>query len=90
VRFIPLDDRLLVKPLEETEEKVGSIIVPDTAKEKPLFGIVEGIGNDEDIQNLFKKGDKIAYTKYGGQEIKINDEDYLVVQRSDILGKIEK
>ncbi len=89
MRFIPLDDRVLVKPLEEQEEKVGSIIVPDTAKEKPLFGVVEEIGNDEEIQKLFKKGDKIAYTKYGGQEIKINGEDYLVVSRGDILGKIE-
>ncbi len=91
----PVDERVLVKPVEEEEErKVGSIIIPDTAsKERPQMGEVIAIGDDvvrenekrKKLSELIKVGDKIVYAKYGGTEIKIDDEDYLIVSRNDIL-----
>lgn len=83
----PLDDRLLVKPIEQ-EEKVGSIIIPDTAKEKPMTGEVVEVGNDEELKKLIKKGDKVIFGKYAGEEIKLNGERHLIVKRDDILAKI--
>ena len=83
----PLDDRLLIKPIEQ-EEKVGSIIIPDTAKEKPMTGEVVAVGNDEDLKKLLKVGDKVIFGKYGGEEIKIAGEKHLIVKRDEILAKI--
>ena len=83
----PLDDRLLVKPIEQ-EEKVGSIIIPDTAKEKPMTGEVVAVGNDEDLKKILKKGDKVIFGKYVGEEIKIAGETHLIVKRDDILAKV--
>jgi chaperonin GroES len=83
----PLDDRVLVEPLEE-EEKVGSIIIPDTAKEKPNMGKVKAVGTDEEIKELIKVGDKILFGKYAGEEIKIQGVRHLLVARADILAKI--
>ncbi len=83
----PLDDRVLVKP-QDMEEKVGSIIIPDTAKEKPSYGEVVAIGTDEEIKELISVGDKVLYGKYAGEEIKIGGEKHLLISRSDILAKI--
>lgn len=83
----PLDDRLLVKPIEQ-EEKVGSIIIPDTAKEKPMTGQVVEVGTDEELTKLIKKGDKVIFGKYAGEEIKLDGEKHLIVKRDDILAKI--
>lgn len=83
----PLDDRVLVEPTEE-EEKVGSIIIPDTAKEKPSMGKVVAVGTDEELKELIKEGDKIIYGKYAGEEIKIQGVKHLIISRSDILAKI--
>ena len=83
----PLDERVLVKPIEP-EEKVGSIIIPDTAKEKPMTGEVIAVGTDEELKKLIKKGDKVIFGKYAGEEIKINGEKHLIVPRADILAKI--
>lgn len=83
----PLDDRLLVEPIEE-EEKVGSIIIPDTAKEKPSMGNVIAVGTDEELKELIKKGDKVLFGKYAGDEIKIQGKKHLIISRSDILAKI--
>ncbi len=83
----PLDDRVLVEPIEE-EEKVGSIIIPDTAKEKPNMGKVKAVGTDEEIKELIKVGDKILFGKYAGEEIKIQGVRHLLVARADILAKI--
>jgi len=83
----PLDDRVLVKPTEE-EEKVGSIIIPDTAKEKPSMGEVIAVGTDEELKELIKVGDKVLFGKYAGEEIKIKSEKHLLISRSDILAKI--
>lgn len=85
----PLDDRVLVEQLEE-EEKVGTIIIPDTAKEKPRMAKVVAVGTDEELQELIKKGDTVIYSKYSGDEIKIDNNEYLIVQRGDILAIVTK
>jgi len=91
----PLGDRVLVKPLEIEEKKKGGIIIPDTAKEKPQEGKVIAVGKGritEDGKTLpldVKVGDRILFGKYSGNEIKIDDEDYLIVKEEDILGIVE-
>ena len=87
----PLDDRVLIeKAQEENEQKVGSIIIPDTAtKEKPTMGKVVAVGTDEDLKENVKKGDTIIYSKYAGDEIKVDDKEYMIIQRSDILAIVK-
>ncbi len=90
----PLGDRILVKALEASEEKVGSLYIPDTAKEKPQEGVVEAVGpgRTEDgklIAPEVKVGDKILYGKYSGTEIKSSGQEYLIVRESDILAIID-
>lgn len=90
----PLSDRVVVKPLEEAEVKKGSIIIPDTAKERPMQGeIIEaGPGRVEDgkaVPMEVKKGDKVLYGKYSGTEITIDDVEYLIMRESDILAIVK-
>ena len=89
MKIKPIDDRVLLETIESEEKKIGNIIIPDTAKEKPQIGKIIAVGNDEDLQKLVKKGDKVVYAKYGGTEIELEGKKYLIVQRSDILGIIE-
>jgi chaperonin GroES len=91
VKIQPLDDRVLIeKTQEENEQKVGSIIIPDTAtKEKPTMGKVVAVGTDEDLKENIKKGDTIIYSKYAGDEIKMDDKEYMIIQRSDILAIVK-
>src|SRR3989344_2985666 len=90
----PLSDRVLVKPMEKEQEKKGGIIIPDTAKEKPQEGEVIAAGpgkrdeNGKIIPMDVKVGDKILYGKYSGTEIKIEDQEYLIMHQEDILGVI--
>ncbi len=92
VKIQPLGDRLLVKPLDKKEEKKGSIIIPDTAKEKPQEGkiIAAGKGKITEEGKLLPMdvavGDKVLYGKYSGTEIKLDDEDHLIMHQEDILG----
>ncbi len=92
--FRPLHDRVLVRRLEE-DEKVGSIIIPDTAKEKPQRGEILAVGSgsrneDGKITPLdVKKGDKILFGKWSGTEVKIKGEELLIMKESDILGIID-
>ncbi len=94
VNIKPLGDRVLVQALEEKEVKKGGIIIPDTAKEKPQEGQVVALGTgkrDEDgklIEFTVKKGDKVLISKYGGTEVKIDGESYLIMREDDILGII--
>ena len=94
VNVRPLGDRVLVQPLEEAETKKGGIIIPDTAKEKPQEGEIVALGTgkrDDDgkvIAFTVKKGDKVLISKYGGTEIKIESESYLIMREDDILGII--
>ena len=91
----PLGDHILVKPEEQAETKKGGIIIPDTAKEKPQEGLVIAAGSgkrgeDGKVQPLeVKKGDKILFSKYGGTEIKIDDQNHLIMREDDVLGIIE-
>ena len=85
----PLDDRLLIEPIEEESKTSSGIIIPDTAKEKPRMGKVIAVGTDEDLQEKVKKGNKVLFAKYGGEEITVNGADYKIVQRSDILAIVE-
>jgi chaperonin GroES len=91
----PLQDRVIVKRLEEEQKTKGGIIIPDTAKEKPIEGKVIAVGNgkvqeDGKIRPLdVKKGDTILFSKYAGTEIKIDGEEHLIMREEDILGVIE-
>ena len=88
----PLHDRILVKRLEEGEVKHGSIIIPDSAKEKPQEAKVIAVGNGkvtEDGKRIpldVKAGDRVLFGKYSGSEVKIDDEEYLILREEDILG----
>lgn len=96
MKIRPLQDRILVKRLEEEETTKGGIIIPDTAKEKPSEGLVIAVGKgkvSEDGKHLpldVKKNDRILFGKYSGSEIKIEDEEYLIMREDDVLGIIEK
>ena len=95
MKIRPLGDRVLVEPQEEKEQKKGGIIIPDTAKEKPMQGkvIAVGAGKRDDAGKLIpmsvSKGNIILLPKYGGTEVKIDDKEYQIVREDDILGIIE-
>lgn len=89
----PLGDRVLVEPIEEKEEVKGGIIIPDTAKEKPMQGKVLAIGKKVDKENKeipfdVKVGDLVLLPKYGGTEVKIDDKKFQLVREEDLLGVI--
>jgi len=92
----PLHDRLIVKRLEEEEKTKGGIIIPDTAKEKPVEGKVIAVGDGrikEDgtkIPMEAKKGDRILFAKYAGTEVKIDGEEHLIMKEDDVLAIIEQ
>jgi len=89
----PLGDRVLIEPVEAKEQNKGGIIIPDTAKEKPMEGLVIAIGKKTDKEGKelafdVKVGDRVLLPKYGGTEIKFNDKDYQLVREDDLLGVI--
>lgn len=92
----PLHDRIIVQRIEEEEQRVGGIIIPDTAKEKPQQGKVIAVGKgriekDGKVTPLdVKAGDTVLFGKYAGQEIKIEGTEYLIVREEEVLGVIEK
>src|SRR5712692_10313271 len=96
MKIRPLYDRILVKRIETGEMKKGGIIIPDTAKEKPMEAEVVAVGKgkiNEDGKQLpldVKKGDRILIGKYAGTEIKINDEEHLILREDEVLAVIEK
>ncbi|OIP87770.1 MAG: co-chaperone GroES [Syntrophaceae bacterium CG2_30_49_12] len=96
MKIRPLQDRVIVKRLEEEEKTKGGIIIPDTAKEKPIEGkvIAVGKGKTSDDGKLIaldvKVGDKVLFSKYGGTEVKIDGVEHLIMREDDILGIIEK
>ena len=95
MKLRPLQDRILVQRVKEEEKTKGGIIIPDTAKEKPAEGrvIAVGIGKLSEEGNRIalevKKGDRILFGKYSGNEIKIEGEEYLIMREDDVLGIIE-
>ena len=95
MKIRPLHDRIVVERLEEKEVKKGSIIIPDTAKEKPQEGKVLAVGNgkvSDDGKKIpldVKAGDKILFGKYSGSEVKIDDKEYLILREEDVLAILE-
>jgi chaperonin GroES len=94
IRVRPLQDRIIVKRIEEEEKTSGGIIIPDTAKEKPQEGrvVAVGKGKREDgklIPVELKAGDRILFGKYAGTEIKLDGEEHLILREDDILGVVE-
>ncbi|MBH16894.1 MAG: co-chaperone GroES [Acidobacteria bacterium] len=91
----PLHDRIIVQRIDEGEQKIGGIIIPDTAKEKPMQGkvIAAGKGKIKDDGKVVpmdvKKGDLILFGKYGGQEIKLDGQEYLIMREEEVLAVIE-
>ena len=90
--FTPLHDRVVVRRLESEEKTAGGLIIPDSAKEKPAEGEIVSVGagaRDESGKRIpmdIKAGDKVLFGKWSGTEVKINDEDMLIMKESDILG----
>jgi chaperonin GroES len=91
----PLGDRVLVRRLEDAEQKVGSIIIPDTAQEKPQEGKVVAVGQGKLLDSGerapidVKAGDRILFGKYSGSDIKVDGQEYLIVREDEILGVLE-
>jgi chaperonin GroES len=96
MKIRPLHDRVIVKRLEEEEKTKGGIIIPDTAKEKPLEGKVIAAGKGKILESGevrpldVKEGDRVLFGKYSGTEVKIEGEEHLILREEDILGIIEK
>ena len=96
VKLQPLGDRIIVKPIEREEVTKGGIVLPDTAKEKPQEGKVIAVGpgrlteDGKRIAMEVKVGDRVIYARYGGTEIKIEDEELVILRESDILAKRSK
>ena len=92
----PLQDRVLVRRLQEEEKTKGGIIIPDTAKEKPIEGEVVAVGNGKALEGgklqplSVKAGDRILFGKYSGTEIKVDGVEHLILREDEILGVVEK
>jgi chaperonin GroES len=95
MKLKPLQDRILVKRVEEEEKTKGGIIIPDTAKEKPAEGKVVAVGNgklSDDGNRIpleIKEGDRVLFGKYAGTDVKIEGEEFLIMREDDVLGIIE-
>jgi len=95
VKVKPLGDRVVVRPVEEDEQVKGGIIIPDTAKEKPSRGEIVAVGDGKTddsgkkIALSVKSGDLVLYGKYAGTEVRLDDEDYMIMPENDILAIIE-
>ena len=95
-KFKPLQDRLLVKRVDGENTTKGGIIIPDSAKEKPQEGEVVAVGNGKILDNgsktnlEVKVGDKILFSKYSGTDVKIEDDDYVIMREDDVLGIVTK
>jgi len=93
-KFTPLYDRIAVEPLEQEDKTLGGIIIPDTAKDKPIRGKVVAVGNGNKLDNgtlaplTVKVGDIVVYGKWGGTEVKIDGKDIVVMKESDVMGVI--
>jgi chaperonin GroES len=96
MKIRPLQDRVIVKRVQEEEKTKGGIIIPDTAKEKPIEGEILAVGNGKILEDGttrkldIKVGDRVLFSKYAGTEIKIDGEEHLMMREEDVLGVIEK
>jgi chaperonin GroES len=96
MKLKPLGDRLIVRAIEEEEKTASGIVLPDTAKEKPIKGKVVAVGEGKINEDTGKRtpldvaeGDEVLYSKYGGTEIKVDGEELLVLRESDVLAKVQ-
>ena len=90
MKIQPLADRVLIKPAAAEEKTVGGIIIPDTAKEKPLKGSVIAVGNGtKDEEMVLKAEDTVLYGKYSGTEVELDGEKYLIMRQSDVLASLQ-
>ncbi len=95
MKIRPLQDRILVQPIREKEVRKSGIIIPDSAQEKPIEGRVKAVGagkvgeDGKRVKLDVKVGDKVLYSKYGGTEIKIEGDDFLLMREDDVLGIVE-
>ncbi|MEM7412262.1 MAG: co-chaperone GroES [Myxococcota bacterium] len=95
MKIRPLQDRILVKRIDEEETTKGGIIIPDTAKEKPSEGKVVAVGNgkvseDGKVQPLdVKKGDRVLFSKYAGTEVQVDGDEHIIIREDDVLGVME-
>ncbi len=95
MKIRPLNDRILVQRLEQEEKTSGGIIIPDSAKEKPAEGKIVAVGNGKlndagkRVAVEVKAGDRVLFSKYGGTDVKLDGEDYLIMREDDILGVVE-
>ncbi len=96
MKLLPLEDRIVVKPQDVEEKTAGGIVLPDTAREKPLMGKVIAVGAGKLLDNgrraamNVKKNDVVLYGKYSGSDIEIDGEDYKILRESEVLGIVEK
>lgn len=96
MKLLPLEDRIVVKPQDAEEKTAGGIVLPDTAREKPLMGKVIAVGAGKLLDNgrraamNVKKNDVVLYGKYSGSDIEIDGEDYKILRESEVLGIVEK
>ena len=96
MKIRPLQDRIILKRIPEEQKTKGAIIIPDTAKEKPLEGLVVAVGNGKVLEDGrmrpldIKPGDRVLFIKYAGNEVKIDGEEHLMLREDDVLGVIEK
>jgi chaperonin GroES len=95
MKIKPLHDRVIVKRIKEEEKTKGGIIIPDTAKEKPIEGRIVAVGGGKILENgkkqplEVKKGDRVLFGKYAGTDIKIEDEEHLIMREDDIIAIVE-
>jgi chaperonin GroES len=95
MKIRPLDDRIVVEPVEAEEMTAGGILLPDAAKEKPQKGKIVAVGEGKQLDDgtrtplSVKKGDMVLYSKYGGTEIKVEGKELLIMRESDVLAKVE-
>ena len=96
MKLVPLEDRIVVKPQDAEEKTAGGIVLPDTAREKPLMGKVIAVGTGKLLDNgtraamSVKKNDVVLYGKYSGSDIEIDGDDYKILRESEVLGIVEK
>ncbi len=95
IKIRPLHDRVIVRREEEEQVSAGGIVIPDSAKEKPIRGVIVAVGNGKVLDNgdtralAVKIGDRVLFGKYAGTEVKISDQELLVLREEDIMGVIE-
>jgi chaperonin GroES len=96
MKLVPLEDRIVVKPQDAEEKTAGGIVLPDTAREKPLMGKVIAVGSGKLMDNgsraamTVKKNDIVLYGKYSGSDIEVDGDDYKILRESEVLGIVEK